>query len=413
MRRVSGTHLHVRIRPSGHGRAPLEWGVTVDFELSDEQRLIRDSVRELCSAFPDEYWREIDSTRAYPDSFVTAVAEAGWLASLIPQEYGGGGLGLTEASIVIEEINASGANSAACHAQMYTMGTLLRHGSEEQKQKYLPDIASGKLRLQAFAVTEPDAGSDTTQLRTMAVRDGDDYVVNGQKVFISRVGQSDLMLLLARTTPIEELEDRTRGLSVFLVDLKSVTGIESRPMDMMVNHHVSSVFFDSVRIPATSLVGEEGMGFRYIIDGWNAERILVASEAIGDGRWFTDRAVRYASERSVFHRKIGSNQGVAFPIAQAHASIQAASLVRFQAASLFDHGQPCGGPANTAKLLASQASWAAANACLTAHGGYGFAVEYDVERKFRETKVLEIAPVSNNLVLAYIAQRLLGLPRSY
>jgi acyl-CoA dehydrogenase len=333
---------------------------------------------------------------------------------LIPEQFGGGGLGILEAAIVMEEINRSGANSAACHAQMYTMGTLLRHGSEEQKQRFLPEIATGRLRLQAFAVTEPDAGSDTLRLKSTAVRRGDRYIVNGQKVFTSRVEQSDLMLLLARTTPLEDVTERTKGLSVFLVDLKAARGtIEIRPMEMMFNHHTYTVFFDGVELPVDNLIGEEGAGFRYIIDGWNAERILVASEAIGDGRWFVQRAVQYASRREVFDRKIGSNQGIAFPISQAHADIEAASLVRYQAASLFDQQKPCGPQANTAKLLSSQASWQAANACIAAYGGYGFAREYDIERKFRETKLLEIAPISNNLVLAYIAQRVLGLPRSY
>ena len=381
--------------------------------LSAEQTEIRSAVRQVCSRFPDEYWRQVDGSSAYPDEFVRALTEAGWLSVLIPQEFGGGGLGVTEAAIVMEEINRAGANSAACHAQMYTMGTLLRHGSEEEKRRYLPEIAAGRLRLQAFAVTEPDAGSDTTRLRTTAVRRGDRYVVNGQKVFTSRVGQSDLMLLLARTTPLESVTERTGGLSVFLVDLRDAAGLDARPMEMMINHHVYEVFFKDVEIPEKNLVGEEGKGFRYIIDGWNVERILVASEAIGDGRWFIQRAVRYSSEREVFGRKLAQNQGVAFPIAQAYAQVEAASLVRFEAASLFDHQQPCGAQANMAKLLASQASWAAANACITAHGGYGFAREYDVERKFRETKLLEIAPVSNNLVLAYLAQQVLGMPRSY
>jgi len=381
--------------------------------LSAEQTEIRSAVRQVCSRFRDEYWRQVDGSSAYPDEFVRALTEAGWLSVLIPQEFGGGGLGVTEAAIVMEEINRAGANSAACHAQMYTMGTLLRHGSEEQKRRYLPEIAAGRLRLQAFAVTEPDAGSDTTRLRTTAVRRGDRYVVNGQKVFTSRVGQSDLMLLLARTTPLESVTERTGGLSVFLVDLRDAAGLDARPMEMMINHHVYEVFFKDVEIPEKNLVGEEGKGFRYIIDGWNVERILVASEAIGDGRWFIQRAVRYSSEREVFGRKLAQNQGVAFPIAQAYAQVEAASLVRFEAASLFDHQQPCGAQANMAKLLASQASWAAANACITAHGGYGFAREYDVERKFRETKLLEIAPVSNNLVLAYLAQQVLGMPRSY
>ena len=385
----------------------------MDFSLSQEQQAIQQAVREVCARFPDEYWRQMDAEGSYPEKFVRTLTEAGWLSVLIPAEYGGGGLGITEASIVAEEINRSGANGAACHAQMYTMGTLLRHGSEEQKRRFLPEIAAGRLRLQAFAVTEPDSGSDTPRLRTTAVRRGDCYVVNGQKVFTSRVEASDLMLLLARTTPMEEVRDRADGLSVFLVDLRQARGFEARPRPMMFTHHTYAVFFNDLEVPAANLIGEEGKGFRYILDGWNAERILIASEAIGDGRWFVERAVRYASTREVFGRKLGANQGVAFPLARAHAALEAASLVRWQAASLFDRLQPCGAQANMAKLLASEASWQAANACMTAHGGYGFAREYDIERKFRETKLLEIAPISNNLVLAYIAQHVLGLPRSY
>jgi acyl-CoA dehydrogenase len=386
----------------------------MDFALTDEQRAIADAVREVCSGFPDEYWRDIDARSDYPDAFVKALTDQGWLSVLIPEQYGGGGLGVIEASIVMEEINRSGANGTACHAQMYTMGTVLRHGSDDQKQRYLPEIAAGRLRLQAFGVTEPDAGSDTTSIRTIAVRKGDEYVVNGQKVFTSRVLQSDLMLLLARTTPIDSVPERTAGLSTFLVDMREARDqIEVRPMEMMFNHHTTAIFFDDLRVPVANLVGEEGRGFRYILDGMNVERILIASEAIGDGRWFVDRASRYASERQVFNRKIGSNQGVQFPIAQAHAQLEAASLVRYNAASLFERNQPCGPEANMAKLLSSQASWAAANACITAYGGYGFAREYDVERKFRESKLFEIAPVSNNLVLAYIGQHVLGMPRSY
>jgi len=386
----------------------------MDFSLSHDQEAIRAAVAEICVGFPDEYWREADAGGDYPQEFVAALTEGGWLSILIPEEYGGAGLGMTEAAIVLEEINRSGGNGTACHAQMYTMGTLLRHGSEEQKQRYLPEIAQGRLRLQAFAVTEPTTGSDTTRLATRAERHGDGYVVHGQKTFISRVRQSDLMLLLARTTPLEESEDRTRGISVFLVDLREAgDAVEVRPLDTMLNHHTCELFLDGLELPAESLIGEEGMGFRYILDGMNAERILVASEAIGDGRWFVARGSRYASEREVFGRMIGSNQGVQFPLAQAHAEVEAASLLRFQAASLFDRGEPCGPQANMAKLLASQASWHAANACMTAHGGYGFAREYDVERKFRETKLLEIAPVSNNMILAYVGQRVLGMPRSY
>jgi acyl-CoA dehydrogenase len=386
----------------------------MDFSLSPDQEAVRQGVREVCAAFPDEYWREVDAEGAYPDAFVAALTEGGWLAVLIPEEYGGAGLGMIEASLVLEEINRSGGNSSACHAQMYTMGTLLRHGSEEQKRNYLPQIAEGKLRLQAFAVTEPTTGSDTTRLATRAERRGDGYVVSGQKVFISRVEQSDLMLLLARTTPLDQVEKRTQGLSVFLVDLREARGaIEVRKLDVMLNHHTTELFFDNLALPAESLIGNEGEGFRYILDGMNAERILIASEAIGDGRWFVERGARYASEREVFGRPIGTNQGVQFPLAQAYADVEAASLVRYQAATMFDRGEPCGPQANMAKLLASQASWAAANACMTAHGGYGFAREYDVERKFREAKLLEIAPVSNNLVLAYLGERILGMPRSY
>ncbi len=386
----------------------------MDFSLSLEQLEIQRAVRETCQRFGDQYWRDVDARAAYPEDFVRAMTEQGWLGMLIPEEYGGGGLGMTEACIVLEEINRSGGNGIACHAQMYTMGTVLKHGSEDQKRRYLPGIARGELRLQAFAVTEPDAGSDTTKIRTTAVRTGDRYLVNGQKMFTSRVEHTDLMLLLARTSPEGSDLDRTQGLSVFLVDLRDMRGqFEFRRMDMMFNHPTYSCFFADMGVPAENLVGEEGTGFRSIIDAWNAERILIASEAIGDGRWFVERAARYASEREVFGRRVGSNQGVQFPIAQAYAQVEAASLVRYQAASLFDAGAPCGAQANMAKLLASQASWAAANACLTAYGGYGFAREYDVERKFRETKLLEIAPVSNNLVLAYLGQHVLGMPRSY
>jgi acyl-CoA dehydrogenase len=386
----------------------------MDFALTDDQEAIRAAVRELCDGFGDEYWRRVDGSGDYPEEFVAALTEGGWLSILIPEEYGGAGLGMTEAAVVLEEINRSGGNAGACHAQMYTMGTLLRHGSDEQKRRYLPELAEGRLRLQTFAVTEPTTGSDTTRLATRAERRDGGYVVNGQKTFISRVRQSDLALLLARTTPLEELEDRTRGLSVFLVDLREAgDAVDVRPLDVMVNHHTSELFFDGLELPADSLIGEEGMGFRYILDGMNAERILVGSEAIGDGRWFVERGSRYASEREVFGRMIGSNQGIQFPLAQAHAEVEAASLLRFQAATLFDRGEPCGPQANMAKLLASQASWHAANACMTAHGGYGFAREYDVERKFREAKLLEIAPVSNNMILAYVGQRVLGLPRSY
>jgi acyl-CoA dehydrogenase len=386
----------------------------MDFNLTPEQQQIREEIKRVCRDFPDSYWRDIDSKKQYPEAFVRKLSELGWLAALIPEEFGGTGLGITEASIILEEINHSGGVATACHAQMYTMGTLLRHGNDEQKKRYLPKIATGELRLQAFGVTEPDAGSETTKLQTTAVRKGDKYFINGQKIFISRVLQSDLMLLLARTTPYDELEDKTRGLSVFIVDLRENKGkLEVKPLDLMINHHTNQLFFDNVEVPVENLVGQEGMGFRYIIDGWNAERILVAAEAVGDGRWFIERAAKYASERIVFGRPIGSNQGVQFPIAQAYVQIEAADLVRYQAATKFDRKEKCGAEANMAKFLASEAAWAAANACLTTHGGYGFAAEYDVERKFRETRLLTIAPVSNNLVLAYLGQHVLGMPKSY
>jgi acyl-CoA dehydrogenase len=386
----------------------------MDFNLTVEQQQIREEIKKVCKEFPDAYWREIDGKKAYPEVFVRKLSELGWLAALIPEEYGGTGLGITEASIILEEINHSGGVATTCHAQMYTMGTLLRHGSEEQKKRYLPKIAVGELRLQAFGVTEPDAGSESTRIQTTATRKGDKYIINGQKIFISRVLQSDLMLLLARTTPYDELKDKTRGLSVFIVDLREAKGkLEVKPLDLMINHHTNALFFDGVEVPAENLVGAEGMGFRYIIDGWNAERILVAAEAIGDGRWFVERAAKYASERNVFGRPIGSNQGVQFPIAKAYANIEAADLVRFQAATKFDRKEKCGAEANLAKYLASEAAWEAANACLTTHGGYGFAAEYDVERKFRETRLLTVAPISNNLVLAYLGQHVLGMPKSY
>jgi acyl-CoA dehydrogenase len=386
----------------------------MDFNLTQEQLHIRGEIRKVCREFPDAYWREIDSQKAYPEVFVRKLSELGWLAALIPEEFGGTGLGITEASIILEEINHSGGVATACHAQMYTMGTLLRHGNEEQKKRYLPRIASGELRLQAFAVTEPNAGSETTRIQTTAIRKGDRYVINGQKIYISRVLQSDLMLLLARTTPYDELKDKTRGLSVFIVDLRDAKNqMQVTPLDVMINHHTNALFFDDLEVPAENLIGEEGMGFRYIIDGWNAERILVAAEAVGDGRWFVERAAKYGSERVVFGRPIGSNQGIQFPIAQAYARIEAADLVRYQASTKFDRKEKCGAEANLAKFLASEAAWEAANACLNTHGGYGFAAEYDVERKFRETRLLTVAPVSNNLVLAYLGQHVLGMPKSY
>jgi acyl-CoA dehydrogenase len=388
----------------------------MDFSVPDDHGAIRAAVRELCAAYPDPYWRELDQRSGYPTDFVRALTDAGWLSVLIPNEYGGAGLGITEASIILEEINRTGANAAAAHAQMYIMGTVLRHGSAAQKQRYLPPVARGELRFQAFGVTEPDAGSETTRLKTTAVRRGDCYIVNGQKVWTSRAEHSDLLLLLVRTTPYEELTDKTRGLSVLLVDLQRAVQsgqIEIRPIATMLNHHTTELFIQDLEVPVANLIGDEGLGFRYIIDGWNAERILIASESLGDGRWFVDRAARYASERVVFGRPIGANQGVQFPIAQAHARLEAADLLRTKAAWLFDAGQKCGAEANMAKLLASQAAWDAANACLDTHGGYGFAVEFDVERKFRETRLYSVAPINNNLVLAYVGQHVLGMPRSY
>lgn len=385
----------------------------MDFSLPDELTEIRAAVRELCARFPGEYWRSLEPDR-YPEEFVTALTEHGWLAALIPEEYGGAGLSLTAASVILEEINTSGGNAAACHAQMYTMGTILRHGSEEQKRRYLPRIAAGELRLQAFGVTEPTVGSDTTRIQTTAERVDGGYVVRGQKLWTSRALYSDLMLLLARTTPLEQVQKKTEGLSIFLVDMRAAgEKLTIRPIRTMMNHATTEVFLDGVEVPVDALVGEEGKGFGYLLDGLNAERILIAAECIGDGRWFVEKAVRYASERVVFGRPIGANQGVQFPIARAHAAVEAADLVRYNAAWLFDQGRPCGGEANMAKLLASEASWQAANACLDTHGGFGFATEYDVERKFRETRLYSVAPVSNNLVLAYLGQHALGLPRSY
>jgi acyl-CoA dehydrogenase len=376
---------------------------------------LRGAVRELCARFPDAYWRELDAARAYPTDFVSALTSAGYLAALIPEEYGGSGLGVMEASIILEEVNRAGGNAAACHAQMYIMGTLLRHGSPEQKREYLPKIASGELRLQAFGVTEPTTGSDTTQLKTVAVRQGDRYVVNGQKVWTSRAEHSDLMLLIARTTPIDQVKKRTDGLSVLLVDLRDAVGhgLTIRPIRTMMNHATTEVFFDDLEVPAANLVGEEGKGFRYLIDGLNAERVLIAAECVGDGRWFVDRARRYACERVVFGRPIGQNQGVQFPIARAHVNVEAADLMRVRAAELFDAGRPCGAEANMAKLLAADASWEAANAAVQTFGGFGFAEDYDVERKFRETRLYQVAPVSTNLILAFIGEHVLGMPRSY
>jgi acyl-CoA dehydrogenase len=379
-----------------------------------DRRTMRDAVRKLCAGFPGAYWREIDERSAYPHAFVDALTQSGYLAMLIPEAYGGAGAGMMDACAVLEEINCSPGNALACHAQMYTMGALLRHGSPVQKARYLPAIARGEVRLQAFAVTEPNAGSETTRIETRAVRRGDVYVVNGQKIFISRVRQSDLMLLLARTTPYDELADKTLGLSLFLLDLRDIKGrLEVRPLDMMINHHTNALFFEDVEIACENLIGEEGKGFRHIIDGWNAERILIASEAIGDGRWFVARAAEYARDRVVFGRPIGVHQGVQFPLARAHAHIEAASLMRDEAARKFDAGEPCGAEANMAKLLASEAAWEAANACMDIHGGYGLAREYDVERKFREARLYLTAPVTNNLVLAFLGHGILGLPKSY
>lgn len=381
----------------------------------EEHQEIRDAVRSLCAEYPDEYHRRIDAERAYPEAFVDALTKAGWLAAMIPQEYGGSGLGLTEASVIMEEINRSGGNSGACHGQMYNMGTLLRHGSEEQKRRYLPKIASGELRLQSMGVTEPTTGTDTTKIKTVAVRQGDRYVVNGQKVWISRVQHSDLMILLARTTPLAEVQKKSDGMSIFLVDLHQAVrkGMTVRQIPNMVNHETNELFFDDLEIPAENLVGEEGKGFRYILDGLNAERTLIAAECIGDGYWFIDRVTRYAKDRNVFGRPIGQNQGVQFPIAESYIEVEAANLMRWKACRLFDAHQECGAEANMAKYLAAKASWEAANACLQFHGGFGFAAEYDVERKFRETRLYQVAPISTNLILSYVAEHILGLPRSF
>jgi acyl-CoA dehydrogenase len=378
-------------------------------------REIRSAIRDLCSRFPPAYFRRIDEARGYPEEFVEALTKAGWLAALVPEEYGGGGLTLTEASVIMEEINRSGANSGVCHGQMYNMGTLVRHGSEQQKRTYLPRIANGELRLQSMGVTEPTTGTDTTKIKTMAVRRKDRYVINGQKVWTSRVQHSDLMILLARTTPLNEVTRKSEGLSIFLVDLRAAVGrgMTAKPIQNMVNHETCELFFDDLEIPAESLIGEEGKGFRYILDGLNAERALIAAECIGDGYWFVDTVTKYASERIVFGRPIGQNQGVQFPIARAYVNTRAADLMRYQACALFDAHKPCGAEANMALLLASTASWEAANACLQFHGGYGFASEYDVERKFRETRLYQVAPVSTNLILSYVAEHVLGLPRSF
>jgi acyl-CoA dehydrogenase len=384
----------------------------MDFREADELRDIREAVRALCGSFPGSYWRELEPDR-YPSEFVAALTKHGWLAVLIPEEYGGAGLGLSAACAILEEIAASGGNPSACHAQMYVMGTLLRHGSEQQKAEWLPRVAAGELRLQAFGVTEPAAGSDTTSISTRARRVPGGWSIHGQKIWTSRAEHSDLMILLARTTPREEVEKRTDGLSVFLVDLREAEGVTIAPIRTMINHSTTEVFFDGMLVPESALVGTEGKGFRHILDGMNAERILIASECIGDGRFFLERGSGYAAEREVFGRPIGSNQGVQFPLARAHAALEAADLMRRKATWLYEEHEPCGAEANMAKLLASEASWAAANACLDTHGGFGFAVEYDIERKFRETRLYQVAPVSNNLVLSFLAQHELGLPRAY
>jgi acyl-CoA dehydrogenase len=376
---------------------------------------IRDGVRTLCEQYPDEYHRRIDAQRAYPEEFVKALTDAGWMAAMIPQEYGGSGLGLAEGSVIMEEINRSGGNAGACHGQMYNMGTLLRHGSDEQKKRYLPEIAAGKLRLQSMGVTEPTTGTDTTKIKTTAVRKGDRYVVNGQKVWISRVQHSDLMILLARTTPLADVKKKSEGMSIFIVDLRDAvkSGMTVRPIANMVNHETNELFFDDLEIPKENLIGEEGQGFRYILDGLNAERTLIAAECIGDGYWFIDRVTKYTRDRVVFGRPIAQNQGVQFPIAEAYVEVEAADLMRWKACELYDAHQPCGAQANMAKYLAAKASWEAANACLQFHGGYGFAAEYDIERKFRETRLYQVAPISTNLILSYIAEHVLGLPRSF
>ncbi|MFA5704293.1 MAG: acyl-CoA dehydrogenase family protein [Advenella sp.] len=382
---------------------------------ADAYQDIRDAIRDLCSQFPAEYFRKVDEERAYPEEFVNALTEAGWLAALIPQEYGGSGLSLTEASVIMEEINRNGGNSGACHGQMYNMGTVLRHGSLAQKQKYLPKIATGELRLQSMAVTEPTTGTDTTKIKTTAVKKDGRYVVNGQKVWISRIQHSDLMILLARTTPIEQVTKKSEGMSIFIVDIAEAmkNGMTVRPIPNMVNHETNELFFDNLEIPEENLIGEEGKGFKYILDGLNAERTLIAAECIGDGYWFIDKVSAYVKERIVFGRPIGQNQGVQFPIAKAFINIEAASLMRYEAARRFDAHQPCGTQANMAKLLASEASWEAANACLQFHGGFGFANEYDVERKFRETRLYQVAPISTNLIYSFVAEHVLGLPRSF
>ncbi len=386
-----------------------------DIPTPDEYQELREALRDLCGQFDSAYWQQVDEVRGYPEKFVDALTQAGWLAALIPTEYGGSGLGLAEASVIMEEINFSGGNAGSCHGQMYNMGTLLRHGSKEQKDFYLPKIASGEWRLQSMAVTEPTTGTDTTKLKTTATRQGDRYIVNGQKVWISRIQHSDLMILLARTTPLAEVTKKSEGMSIFMVDIQSALreGMTVRPILNMVNHETNEVFFDNLEIPAENLIGQEGLGFNYILDGLNAERVLIAAECIGDAYWLIDKARRYANERVVFDRPIGKNQGIQFPIADAYIETEAANLMRFEACRLFDDGKPCGPQANMAKYLAAKASFEAANTCLQTHGGFGFACEYDVERKFRETRLYQVAPISTNLIYSYIAEHVLGLPRSF
>ncbi|WP_027014386.1 acyl-CoA dehydrogenase family protein [Comamonas composti] len=387
----------------------------IEKTLSNNYPEIRDAIRDLCKQFPDEYFRKVDEARAYPETFVNALTGAGWLAALIPQEYGGSGLGLTEASVIMEEINRCGGNSGACHGQMYNMGTLLRHGSKAQKDKYLPKIASGEWRLQSMGVTEPTTGTDTTKIKTSAVKKDDRYVINGQKVWISRIQHSDFMILLARTTPLAEVTKKSEGMSIFMVDLREAeqNGMTVRPIPNMVNHETNELFFENLEIPAENLIGEEGKGFKYILDGLNAERTLIAAECIGDGYWFMDRVTKYVKDRQVFGRPIGQNQGVQFPIAETFIELEAANLMRWKACELFDKHEQMGAQANMAKYLAAKASWEAANACLQFHGGFGFACEYDVERKFRETRLYQVAPISTNLIFSYVAEHLLGLPRSF
>ncbi|EHK76508.1 acyl-CoA dehydrogenase domain-containing protein [Sinorhizobium meliloti CCNWSX0020] len=389
--------------------------LTTNPSYAESYQDIRDAIRGLMSDFPEDYFMKIDEEKGYPDEFVAALTNAGWLAALIPEEYGGSGLGLSEASVIMEEINRNGGNSGVCHGQMYNMNTLLRHGSEQQKAQYLPKIATGELRLQSMAVTEPTTGTDTTQLKTVAVKKGDRWVVNGQKVWISRVQHSELMILLARTTPASEVKRKSEGLSIFLVDLREAVGkgLTVRPIANMVNHETNELFFDNLEIPEENLIGQEGMGFKYILDGLNAERTLIAAECLGDGYWFIDKARAYASERKVFGRPIGMNQGVQFPIAEAYIEVEAADMMRWKACKLFDVGQSCGAEANMAKYLAAKASWEAANVCLQTHGGFGFANEYHIERKFRETRLYQVAPISTNLIFSYVAERVLGLPKSY